>query len=292
MGAKTIGVLLHQTDTEFSTSNYLLRALLPLWQRMGFQVRVYRGLDRAGPADLLFPHVDLTVLPEPYRRLSGQYARTVNRAIVDISKSGFSGNLLGRGDAYNGPVIVKTDRNFGGIPERRLDRLTRLADAGKTPAPPRQGAGSRRDWSTIRFIDTHNYPVFASLAQVPPAVFDNPDLIVEKFLPERDGEYFCLRYCYFVGDREASVLLRSRHRVVKASNSLSCEPVATPPDCRALRERMGFEFGKFDYVMRDGKAVLFDISRTPAIETLQTHKLARRIIPMLAEGIHAMTTAG
>jgi hypothetical protein len=46
---------------------------------------------------------------------------------MDISKLAISANLVGRGDAYAGPVIVKTNCNYGGVPERRLK-----------PDPPRR----------------------------------------------------------------------------------------------------------------------------------------------------------
>jgi hypothetical protein len=36
-----------------------------------------------------------------------------------------------------------------------------------------------------------------------------------------------------------------------------------PDEIRAERERMGFDYGKFDFVVNDGKAVLFDANRTP-----------------------------
>lgn len=38
-----------------------------------------------------------------------------------------------------------------------------------------------------------------------------------------------------------------------------------PPAIRTRREEFRFDFGKFDYVMRDGEAVLFDANKTPTL---------------------------
>ena len=34
---------------------------------------------------------------------------------------------------------------------------------------------------------------------------------------------------------------------------------------RAWRARLGFDYGKFDFVVRDGEPVLFDVNRTPTM---------------------------
>jgi len=282
--AKTIAILLHETDSGFMKSNYLLRVLLRYWRRhRGMGVRVFRGVKRSVPADVIFPHVDLTVVPERYRRYLERYELIVNRAITDVSKSRISENLVRKGDAYAGPVIVKTDRNYGGMPERRLAALRRRATEKKEGKP-----ATRAGLGQARWIATQNYPVYPSLAKVPPTVFANKELVVEKFLPEIDGEDYCLRYCYFLGDRDVSVRLRSRQKVIKGSKAISCEQVETPADCRAIRERMGFDFGKFDYVVRDGRTVLYDVSRTPAISTLVKHEGFNWVVPHLAEGIDSI----
>jgi len=43
----------------------------------------------------------------------------VNGHLVDLSKRAVSRNLVRPGDAWPGPVIVKSDLNHGGVPERR-----------------------------------------------------------------------------------------------------------------------------------------------------------------------------
>jgi len=62
----------------------------------------------------------MTVTPEDYRHYLNNYSNVINRQLVDISKSRISGNLVGKNDPYSGPVIVKTNRNSGGLPEEGL----------------------------------------------------------------------------------------------------------------------------------------------------------------------------
>ena len=36
-----------------------------------------------------------------------------------------------------------------------------------------------------------------------------------------------------------------------------------PDELRALRRQLGFDYGKFDFVMHEGRAVLLDANKTP-----------------------------
>ena len=54
-----------------------------------------------------------------------------------------------------------------------------------------------------------------------------------------------------------------------------------PPALRRRRAELGFDFGKFDYVVQDGEPVLLDANRTPAIDEIGGER-AR----LLAPGIH------
>ena len=64
------------------------------------------------------------------------------------------------------------------------------------------------------------------------------------------------------------------------------EPTTVPEVLRAERERLGFDFGKFDFVVHEGEVVLLDANRTPtgaaAISTYQSEQAAK-----LALGINS-----
>jgi hypothetical protein len=51
---------------------------------------------------------------------------------------------------------------------------------------------------------------------------------------------------------------------VKSSSVIRREVLRDVPDeLRRIRADLGFDFGKFDYAIVDGKVVLYDVNRTP-----------------------------
>ncbi len=290
-----IVVLLHEADSWFERTNYMLRWLLDRWGREGHEIEVVRGASRFVPADVVIPHLDLTVTPELYRELLARYPVVLNRNLVDISKTAVSRNLLRRGDGYKGQVIVKTDRNYGGRPEARLGERAAVAPPGSQPARGtrlqrvlrRFGAGVAEpdEWDRVQTMDAGEYPVFESLRDTPAGVFRNPSLVVERFLPERDGDDYCLRYCYVLGEHEVNLLLKSHKAVVKAGNAHSVEAVNAPAQLRAICRERSIDYGKLDYVLRDGEVVLFDVNRTPALSGRLLERYGERVVEHLAAAL-------
>jgi hypothetical protein len=228
---------------------YLAHSLGVFWRQRGHEVVLHGGIENPPEGDLALLHVDLTVVPPPYRRVLERYPRVLNRAVLDVSKRLISRQLVaGPDDPWDGPVLVKTDANYGGLPELGLRTL-----AGRAGVPTAIPEG----------VALESYTVFPSPGAVPPAVWTTPALIVERFLPERDGRGYYMRHWTFLGDRERSNRYRAEVPIIKASDILDGEPVPVPDDMRAWRARLGFDFGKFDYVLHDGRCVLLDVNRTP-----------------------------
>jgi len=50
---------------------------------------------------------------------------------------------------------------------------------------------------------------------------------------------------------------------VKGSDIIVRESAEVPAALRAERQRLGFDYGKFDFVIHDGEPVLLDANRTP-----------------------------
>jgi hypothetical protein len=299
MERKTVAVLLHDQADRFDSAGYLLRQIIDLWRARGVGVDVLRGTSTFTPADLAIPHLDLTVTPPEYQCFLSRYPRVVNSRLTDISKSAVSANLVTRGDAYDGPVIVKTNCNYGGVPESRLKAPParrslprRIFDRGLSllrGTKDTNGRASEPSWRTIDSMKPGTYPIFETLAGVPADVFANPKLIVEKFLPELDADgRHCLRYCYCFGDRQINFLIRSTDRVVKGVNASSCDETDAPAELNDIRRRLGVDYGKLDYVLRDGRVVLFDVNRTPAASLLNRFGLAHRVTERLADGLTAL----
>ena len=296
MAAPTILILLHERDRRAAEIGYWIWTMREAWQEMGLRVDVVRGTRRAGPADLLFPHVDLTVTPAEYLALYDRYPRVVNRFAVDHSKRSVSANLVRPGDAWDGRVIVKTDRNSGGLrdlqllatyPElvrRRLRTLfgLRVAEiAGDGPI----------DFASVRCMPPTRYPVFDSLQAVPRQVFDNPSLVVERLLTERVGELYCLRSYAFLGDRWHFQRQLGTEPVVKARACVADEDIADDDGAIPMRTRLGLDYGKLDYVVRDEGRVLFDVNTTPAYSSDAPDPVLIRRSRLLAAGVRNLLEA-
>ena len=287
MQPQRIGILLHKDDAAFIYFKYLIKLLIKEWKAAGYAIEIIRGTDRFVPADIIISHVDLTVVPDEYRNFLARYPCVINRCVPDISKSRISGNLVARNDPYAGPVIVKTDRNSGGFPEARMIGRRHLVRALAARIANSTNFSARKPmpiaWANVRHLPSGEYPVFSSLHEVPPDVFDNSHLVIEKFIPEVSGDNYHIRYYHFLGDRELAERYYSKARVVKASTSIGHEIVPSPPELRELRQQWGLNYGKIDYVINDGNVIVLDVNPTPGLPA--NDPLARRIARHLADGI-------
>jgi hypothetical protein len=245
-----IVIITHAYD-DFRTNNYLLRLFLGLWTSAGHRVSLTAGLEDWPEADIAILHVDLSAIPAAYAEASKRYAVVVNGAALDIRKNVVSRYLVSPGDDWDGPVVVKTDLNCRGMPELRKLRRAKAA-------------GSQPDFTLAEHSCLEDpYPILPSIKDVHDAVWQNPGLVVERFLPEQDARGYWMRAWVFFGDRERCTRYLGSHPIIKSGNILAREPAAVPDEMRAERQRLGFDYGKFDFVVRDGKVILLDANRTP-----------------------------
>ena len=273
-----IVILVHRHFT-FDNSRYFLSEIIEIWQKEGLRVSVLNGLGTRVDADLAILHVDLTVVPEDYLAFIRQYPVTINGSVTDISKRRISSNLVCRGDGYQGQVVVKTNNNCRGGCE------SESASRGPLMKKYENSLRSRLPWSWQAKLS--DYPIYESVSQVPRAVWHNPDLIVEQFLPERRDGFYCLRTWVFLGDKESNSVSYSDQPIVKSNNILRHEKVAEVPDeLRQMRRDLAFDYGKFDYAIVNGRVILYDTNRTPTMGSLSKEKLLPTI-RLIAGGIQA-----
>ena len=260
-------------DGRFS-SEYLLFGVIEHLAAMGHDCVVTKGPEQIdGDAALL--HVNGTFVADEYLALATRYPRTINFGTGDISKWKVSRNLLNRGDEWGGKVVIKANRNCDARGERIHNRV-----AAKRGCPlPHPGV---KRIGPYRLLD--------SIAAVPDEAWIDPRLVIERFVPELDDDGYALRTWVFMGARERCTRTVTPTWLGKAADTIRYEPVDVPEQLRAERKRLNFDFGKFDFVMSDGEAILLDANRTPGT--------ARAIEPLvsagardLAEGLDALLRA-
>jgi len=244
-------VLITHTYDNFRSRKFLLGTLAGHWINAGHDVSVTAGLGNWPDGDIAIMHLDISVTPAAYCEASKRYPIVVNGAATDIRKTRVSHNLVRANDGWTGPVMIKTDLNCGGIPEMQaLQQFRRDGKPADLPPGPIVST-------------TQPYPILPSAGEVPDEVWNNPGLVVERFLPEQDAQGFALRVWVFFAERERCTRYRGTHPILKRVNIVGREPVPVPEELRAERERLGFEYGKFDFVVRDGRAILYDANKTP-----------------------------
>ena len=255
-------------------SPYLLFDVLKQLEALGHHAIVCRGAE-APPGNAALLHVDSTIVEPQYLALAEHYPLTINFGTGDISKRAISRLLLDRDDRWDGPVMVKSNYNNNAVMEDLHNRGA--AKIGKPlPHPGITKGGS--------------YRVFDSMDEVGDEVWSDRSRVVEKFLPEPDPEGgFALRTWVFMGARERCTRFVTADKVSKASDVLRSQPSEVPPKLRAERKRLGFDFGKFDWVMHDGEPVLLDANRTPGVARA-IESLVKEGARNLAEGLNELMT--
>jgi hypothetical protein len=181
----------------------------------------------------------------------------------------------------NGPVIVKTNRNCGGGAEgvhaQRESWLQRKI----------RGVRRRLHWTWRSEIGMYDYKVFSSPAKVPLPVWFNPGLVVERFLPERHDGYYCMRTWIFLGDDDECKLFYAKTPIVKSTIAVRTEDADIPDELREIRRKLGFDYGKFDFGVVDGRVVLYDPNRTPMARKLGD---STSLFNLLASGVDSIFT--
>jgi hypothetical protein len=247
-------VILHAREESRSAGRYAIDTMIRQWRHMGVEVIQLYGMSTFVEADLAFVHVDRSLVPEDYIAFARRYPRAVNAGATDIRKRGYADGVLDSASAYAGPVIVKTDLNYAGAPERQAvspeARHTLSARLERLRPRPLRPIRSKAD-----------YFLAPSLKQVPKRYFAH-EHIVQEFRPERDGEDFLLREYIFLGDIHYENVERSRRPIFEEDRHVSLRRFTPHPKLVAVRDRLGLDYGKIDYSMIDGEPFVFDANKT------------------------------
>jgi hypothetical protein len=284
---RRIAVLFHEHDRRRDLSVYLIWHFARFWREAGHAVELVFGGGEHVPADVALVHVDLSVVPDAYLELARGYPITLNARVRDIRKSTLSRHRLRATDPYDGPVIVKSDLNNAGLPERRLARL-----GARARSPFHRLLNRCGELGHVRFRSARDYRIYERLGAVPRRDFADPAVVVERFVPERENGLYHVRVYHFLGDRHSCSRLGSVHPIVGGATACRIEPIEPHPEIVALRRGLAFDYGKLDYVVHDGRAILLDANKTPAHASLPMtpERLARW--RRRAEGLFSYFDAG
>lgn len=281
---RRIALIFLEQDRGSNCTRYMLSSYSKHWEAIGFQIIHVFGTSKFIDADIAILNIDLSVVPDAYIDFAKQYPIALNASMKDIRKSTYSTLRIEPNDEHSGPVIVKTNLNHFGMPERknrsRMPRLRVTVD--------RYLKHFRDQKAKLQ----QDYSIYKSLDEVPAWTFEDKDLIIEKFIPEKEGNLYCIRTSLFFGDRSNDFLLKSHHPIVKSDNSISVEEVDSHPDVVKLRRRIRLAFGKLDYVVHDGSAYIFDINKTPGLGSTRTNPAIEKMRRYRAEGILSFLSVG
>ncbi len=215
----------------------------------------------------------------------------MNGRFKNNSKRAVSRDLVTPGDGYEGPVIVKSDLNYGGLPERMMKRRT-VGLLG------RQGASLRRHlpWMLRSDINPKDYRVYGRRVDVPRPVWWNRHLVVERYFTEQAEGMYWLRSWVFLGDRGFVRYCGSEQPVIKAElvrvRRMAGDECETdlPESVRARRAELRMDYGKIDFIVHEGVAHVIDANRTPNSRAA-TPAAKRAEAERVADGLDALIAA-
>jgi hypothetical protein len=268
-------------------SQYLVGLLANLWRKEGHEVKFLSGVDCFWPADVALLHVDLSVVPGIYLDFARRYPFVINRRVLDIRKSTVSRNLVGPDSGYEGRVIVKTDLNAGGYPEK----IFRDPPPPKPPLVRRAWRKGKRVLWPQKYASSFNKPyrVYDSIRHIPVEVLGRPGRVVEKFRPEEEDGLFFIRRCNVLGDRAVSHRMGYRDPIGEGVAPLF-EWLENSPQVLDKAKDFGLDFGAVDYTVHDGHAVIIDINKTVGLGSMENEvvrknwdEIARRLAPGIGD---------
>lgn len=273
-----IAILHAATESADWRRSFFLGLIASVWEQQGHEI-----VDCFGPSpgicgDVLLVHTNLSVVPPDYLAMARRHPRHLNAGLGDIRKHAYSTLRIDRpDDAWTGEVIVKSNLNHGGRPEW-LDHQ-RWWNHRPLPRWVRQAG---KHWTRPRLPDFEggwkHYPIYESVGRVPRRYFSSPHYIVERFMPERDGDRYVLRHGYCLGGKRIAFRFSMGDRILRHPKSYEAE-VPFPPALVELCQRMSIDYAKIDYVEHDGRVFVLDVNKTIGDPT------GLEIAAFLAEGL-------
>jgi hypothetical protein len=267
---------------------YIFRRALDALAEAGLRYRLLEHVPQDAGSRFAAVHVDLTDVPAALIPPAGRHAACINRGAESIDRRRYSVARIARGAAYSGPVVVKTVLNHRGTPELRHRRRTerRLRWAYRL---------ARLRGRRPRQISCPHYSVYSSPSEVPESVWDDPRLMVERFVPGRlTVPVVKYRYDFFL---DVGLHTRAEYASLLGipSSARNVSLVDGVPDAvMAVRRELRLDLGSIDYFLTPEGAVVVDANKTttctedwlrayPAVSEY-LHAVGQRLVRAVREG--------
>lgn len=240
-----IALLWHPRHWRFMRKKYLLWQHVELWERDGMDIGHFRSARRAAAwADLVIVHMDVSVIHPKYIDALANHPCVLNRGVLDIRKSSTSECTLQRDSTWTGPVIVKSNLNREGRPER----MKGIA------------AGFKGSWWSRK---ESQYLEFSSLRAVPTWAWKGNSWVVERQELQRTGSGYATASATFFGNEISAVTLHAPSTVVKGANSTRTERMKqVPEEILHKRKELLLDYGKIDFTTNERGIHVFDVNKT------------------------------
>ena len=174
--------------------------------------------------------------------------------------------------------------NHAGRPERKISSAVERTRSGWSYRASQTLRTLKRSKALDPlFKSKKDYRIFSSLSEVPDEYFSD-DSVIQKFLPEKSGDEYVVREYYFLNDAEFLIADVAEKPVFSGGRTIEATTGPAPVELQELRRKLNLEYGKIDYVLRDGKVIIFDANKTVGTLSEPTH-VTRRTIDTLARGI-------
>jgi hypothetical protein len=274
--------LVHEGYGPVADGGYLINLMIPLWEKMGCRVMQASALEPWPEADGAFIHVDLSVVPASYTEQAARYEYRWNSSIHDIRKRSLCTGLIQPEAVYEGPVMVKTNLNHAGIPERNRVIHQNLQRRRKWLKKFWPGWRQKHLEVEPSQLNKSHYQVFPSLDQVPPEMRYSEDWVMQTFLTEPMAEGYALHEYYFLGGAGYVRAEVGAEPCFTSGRIVSERVDSIPPELLALRRRLGLDYGKIDFIMQENRPFVFDVNKTVGFST---ESAALKVASCLAWGL-------
>ena len=276
----TVVVVTGPGHPELFRSDYIVRHVVDYWRVRGVRFELTTNPKVAPQGDIAWQHLDVTNVDRSFRRLLARYPRTINGEATSIAKREWATHLVTRRGDWEGPVIVKTNLNYGGRGEdwTHASKLLRhpWVHAFKDKLPSRVSGR----------LNPAAYPIYQSKSEVPGWIWDDSRFVVQRFLAERSDEAYAIRRWFFFGNREFAYLAHGATPIVMGDEHAQWVQISeVPSELHGLRQRMHLDFGKIDYAEVDGDVVIYDANSAVSADCRGDARLQTLIVESLVPGL-------